>query len=291
MDWTMNVRDGATWHDGDAVDGRGRGVLVRGSSPTTSMPFYKDYFPFDPTFEVVATTSCIWHAEEPTFAPEIPAYVPIVPEAHLGGVQRGGRPERHPQRPPRSSRTRTRSAPARSSSSEYAKGQCMRIGALTPTTGAGSPPARRSRSSRLRQPGERWCSDLKGRASSTSSDGLNATLFNCLEGSAEHRPTHVGDGGCWGNFAWNFGGQGAAGHAPIPAIHDLAFRQAMAHAIDRQEIVDKVYQGTSTLGYSVLMPGVNGSWYSDIPPELQFNYDPEQANTMLDERRHHRHQR
>jgi peptide/nickel transport system substrate-binding protein len=31
------------------------------------------------------------------------------------------------------------------------------------------------------------------------------------------------------------------------------------------------------------MPGSNGSWVTDIPEELQFNYDPAAANTMLDE--------
>jgi peptide/nickel transport system substrate-binding protein len=30
------------------------------------------------------------------------------------------------------------------------------------------------------------------------------------------------------------------------------------------------------------MPSPNGSWVTEIPPELQFNYDPEQAKSLLD---------
>jgi peptide/nickel transport system substrate-binding protein len=111
--------------------------------------------------------------------------------------------------------------------------------------------------------------------------GLKPGLFNSLEGEP-NIATRAGDGGCWGNIAWNFGGQGPKATAD-PTIHDTAFRQAVSMSIDRQEIVDKVYQGTASIGYSILMPGSNGSWVTDIPEELQFNYDPAAANTMLDE--------
>ena len=116
-------------------------------------------------------------------------------------------------------------------------------------------------------------------------EGLNPTLFNSLEGE-ENIGTHVGDGGCWGNIAWNFGGQKEAGGSTQdtahPVIHELDFRQAVAKAVDRQEIVEKVYQDTAVVGYSILMPGTNGSWVADIPEELQFNYDPEAAKAQLD---------
>ena len=47
------------------------------------------------------------------------------------------------------------------------------------------------------------------------------------------------------NFAFNFGGQGdsATNH---PAIADLTVRQAIAHAIDKQALVDKVLLGKGT---------------------------------------------
>ncbi len=111
--------------------------------------------------------------------------------------------------------------------------------------------------------------------------GLKPGLFNSLKGEP-NIGTRAGDGGCWGNIAWNFGGQGPKATAD-PTIHDTAFRQAVATSIDRQEILTKVYQDTSFLGYSILMPGTNGSWVTDIPEELQFNYDPAAANAMLDE--------
>ena len=46
--------------------------------------------------------------------------------------------------------------------------------------------------------------------------------------------------------------------------------------------MDLVFQGTAVVGDSVLTPGKNGAWYLDIPPELEYAYDPAQANQILD---------
>ncbi len=93
---------------------------------------------------------------------------------------------------------------------------------------------------------------------------------------------HVADGGSWNDLAFNFAGQGDAA-TNHPAIHDLAVRQAVAHAIDKEAIIDKVYQGAATVGSSVLLPGRNGDWYTPIPEDLQFPYDPTRANQILDD--------
>ena len=276
-EWTLKIPAGATWHDGEPVTAEDVAFSFR-LVADNGMPFYKDYLPFNPTFEVVDETTVLWTAEEPTFAPEIPAYIPIVPEHIWGEFVVEGDP------------SATRKAVKEFANEEaigsgpfkmveYVKGQFMRM-EVNPDYWGEKPAALDEVVFTVYQSGEAMVQALKS-GEIDYAWGLNPTLYNSLEGEP-NIARRTGDGGCWGNFAWNFGGQTPQASAD-PTIHDLAFRQAVATGIDRQEIVDKVYQGTALLGYSVLMPGRNGAWYSDIPEDLQFNYDPGAANTMLDD--------
>ena len=79
LDWTMNVVEGATFNDGTPLTAEDVAFSFAFIADN-KMPFYKDYFPFEPTFEVVSPTQFIWHAQEPTFAPEVPAYAPVLPK-------------------------------------------------------------------------------------------------------------------------------------------------------------------------------------------------------------------
>ena len=273
MDWTMNVREGATFSDGTPLTAEDV-AFTFAFITDNAMPFYKDYFPFSPTYEVVSPTQLIWHAQEPTFAPEIPAYAPVLPK-HIWDEFNSA------EDPKKAAKEFANENPIGSGPftlTEYSDGQRIHLTARDDYWG-GPPAGITDVIFHVYDNQETMVNDLKG-GQLDFVDGLNATLFNSLK-NQPNIATHVGDGGCWGNIAWNFGGQGDQA-TNDPVIQELPFRQAMAYAMDRQEIVDKVYQGTSTLGYSILMPGVNGSWYSDIPPELQFNYDPEQAKALLD---------
>ena len=94
--------------------------------------------------------------------------------------------------------------------------------------------------------------------------------------------------GSFVNLAFNFGGQSeAAGSSEDtetnhPALHDVRLRQAIAHAIDRQGIVDTVWLGNAFAGDSVMRPD-SAFWFYDIPAEDEFAYDPAAAMQILDE--------
>ena len=45
-----------------------------------SMTVYKSYLPFNPTFETPDDRTLIWRSEEPTFAPDLPPWIYIVPK-------------------------------------------------------------------------------------------------------------------------------------------------------------------------------------------------------------------
>ncbi|HEY6566744.1 MAG TPA: ABC transporter substrate-binding protein [Actinomycetota bacterium] len=276
-EWTLKIAEGATWHDGEPVTAEDVAFSFQ-LVADNAMPFYKDYLPFEPTFEVVDDTTVLWTSKEPTFAPEVPAYIPIVPE-HIWG-------EFVVEDDPSATRKAVKEFANEEAVGsgpfildEYIKGQFMRLEA-NPDYWGPKPASLDEIVFTFYQSQEAMVQALKS-GEIDYAYGLNPSLYNSLKGEA-NIAQRAGDGGCWGNFAWNFGGQGPKANAD-PTIHDLTFRQAVATGIDRQEIIDKVYQGTATMGYSVLMPGRNGSWYADIPQELRFDYDAAAANTMLDE--------
>ena len=70
-EWTMEIESDATWHDGQPVTAEDVAFSFS-LVADNAMPFYKDYLPFSPTFEVIDDTHVLWTAEEPTFAPNVP---------------------------------------------------------------------------------------------------------------------------------------------------------------------------------------------------------------------------
>ena len=64
-----------------------------------------------------------------------------------------------------------------------------------------------------------------------------------------------------------------------PLFQDVKVRQALTHAIDRQEIVDTIMEGNATVAHAPVSPL---SWaYNDNVPK--FDFDPEKAKQMLAE--------
>jgi peptide/nickel transport system substrate-binding protein len=59
-------------------------------------------------------------------------------------------------------------------------------------------------------------------------------------------------------------------------------REAIALAVDKQEIVDKVYLGLAAPGDTVVREA-STYWHLDIPADEEYPYDPDAANAMLDE--------
>jgi peptide/nickel transport system substrate-binding protein len=275
-EWTLTIPDNATWQDGEPVTAEDVAFSFQ-LVADNAMPFYKDYLPFSPTFKVVDDTTILWKSKEPTFAPEIPAYIPIVPEHIWGEFVVPGDPE--------ATRKAVKEFPNDEAIgsgpfklAEYKKGQFMRLEA-NPDYWGPKPASIDEIVYTFYGSQEAMVQALKS-GEIDYAWNLNPSLYNSLKGEP-NIALRAGDGGCWGNIGWNFGGQGELSN-PDPTIQDVAFRQAVATGIDRQEIIDKVYQGTAAQGYSVLMPGRNGSWYSEIPTDLHFDYDVEGANTMLD---------
>ena len=65
-----------------------------------------------------------------------------------------------------------------------------------------------------------------------------------------------------------------------PALKDLAVRQALAHAIDKQQIIDVATLGTGSPGLSLVPPGLGEYYASEVE---DYAYDVDAANALLDD--------
>jgi peptide/nickel transport system substrate-binding protein len=276
MTWTLKVRKDATFNDGEPLTAEDV-AFTFSFVVDNAMPYYKDYFPFDPQFEVVDDETVLWKSSEPTFAPEVPPYMPILPEHVWSQFDKGD-----PAATKQAARDFENKDPVGSGPfelAEYSPGQFLRFQYRDGYWG-GTPATIDEIVFNIYDSPEAMATALKSGEIDFAED-VDQALF----GQLQDQPgitTHAASAGCWGNVAWNFGGQGpkATNH---PAIQDLTVRQAVAYAIDRQRIVDLVYKGTATVAYSILDPAKNNFYYKDIPEEFQYNYDPAKANQLLDD--------
>ena len=65
----------------------------------------------------------------------------------------------------------------------------------------------------------------------------------------------------------------------VEPLDDIAVRQAIAHAIDRQAVVDGFYAGQGEVAHNFMPPEVVG-WTDDV---TKYEYDPEKAKTILED--------
>lgn len=67
-----------------------------------------------------------------------------------------------------------------------------------------------------------------------------------------------------------------------PALLDYRFRQALAHAINKDEIISLAYHGLAQRAESVLPPSMT-AYYWEPSPEERIGFDIDEANKMLDD--------
>lgn len=113
-------------------------------------------------------------------------------------------------------------------------------------------------------------------------DTLNANPFNALK-DTEGVTTHTANISSFDEIGFNAGAgetqPDADGH---PALLDPRVRQAMAHAIDKQTILDRVLQGYGTIGTTIVPPFSAAYHYEPTADEL-LDFDIDEANSILDD--------
>ena len=269
-EWTCTLRDGLTWSDGEPLTSKDVAFTYE-LIAEKRFPYFRSYVPEGSTFETPDDTTLIWRTPEPNRVPDMPAWDYIVPE-HIWG--------------------------------QYADLDIKQIKAVETVPTVSSGPYQMTEA----VPGQYWTftknSNYWGEEPTYDTiefrqftnveamvqalkngeidmaDELQPSLLPSLEGDDSITVQKVTPD-CWNNLAFNFGGQGPDAD-PNPALADLAVRKAIALAIDKQAIVDKVYPGAGVPGETIVRP-LSAFWHLDIPDGEVIPYDPDAANAMLDE--------
>jgi len=80
---------------------------------------------------------------------------------------------------------------------------------------------------------------------------------------------------------------GGVKHLPLnnklPQLSDKRVRQAMLHALDRQRIIDELWNGAATIAHSNLGPKFEFYSLDQDPSLKRYDYDPEAAKALLEE--------
>lgn len=66
-----------------------------------------------------------------------------------------------------------------------------------------------------------------------------------------------------------------------PALSDIELRKAIAHAIDRQTLIDRVNAGLGRPGVT-MSPSASPEWIPEIPEDDRFGFDLERAKEILE---------
>ena len=114
-----------------------------------------------------------------------------------------------------------------------------------------------------------------------------ATAVSTLQ-NAENVEVHIADIGAGGSLRDVFFNIVADENCPAdggvcsghPALKDIAVRQALAHATDKQQIIDVATLGTASPGLSMVPPGLGEYYGSGIE---DYAYDVDAANGLLDD--------
>jgi peptide/nickel transport system substrate-binding protein len=111
-----------------------------------------------------------------------------------------------------------------------------------------------------------------------AAQGIPASAFEQLDGDDDI----VAVAGIQGGFDEIAFNGGAAEGQPHEALLDLGFRQALNHAIDKAGAAEDLWFGLAEPATAISV-GADLKWVPEIPEDEQLSYDPDLANSMLDE--------
>jgi peptide/nickel transport system substrate-binding protein len=110
-------------------------------------------------------------------------------------------------------------------------------------------------------------------------DSVTPAVFQSLEGEPGIATNQAVASG-FSSLSFNFGGQGP-NETHHPALNDVVVRRAIALAIDKQALVDKVRLGRGVVG-TTIVPPLSPFHYEPTPEEV-IPFDLDEANRILDE--------
>ena len=286
LTWTFDIRDGATWQDGEPLTADDVAFTFN-QTLDCKLGNSLDYLVPKFTESITATspTELVWTTTVPTSAPIRPPWVYIVPE-HIWGNSSCDDVKKAPFF--EDDKPMVGSGPFQLT--EWHKGESWTMTA-NPNYWGGAPQIDKFTVVKYDN-SEALVNALKNGEVDYASLG-SVDLFQQLQstGAESGITTHVGPAVSFGQMSFNMCDPEAADAAPYcannpgtgnPALRDPAVRQAIAWAIDKNTIVDKVLAGFGAVGTTIVPPFASTYHWEPTGTDL-IGFDIAKANDILDQ--------
>ena len=272
LTYTINIRDDAVWSDGEPLTARDIAftynlVLDQGWSNFTN------YLPFTDSIKAKDDTTLVWKTTKPSIAPLIPPWIYILPEHIWGGMSKDEIKKFENFDP--DTGTPVTSGPFHMV--EWNKDEDWTLESNDNYWG-GTPTIDRVIVKRYTNP-EAMVSDLK-QGVIDFAETVPVDLFQTLQ-DTPGIGTNVGGSFSFSQFSFNqcYEQKSCDKSTGHPALKDETVREAMAMAIDKAGLVDRILGGYGTVGSTIVVPTVP-FWHLDPDPAIPF--DIPGANELLD---------
>lgn len=276
LTWTIDVRDDVSWHDGEPFTARDV-VFTLNFIADNGFGNFIGYLPFTDGFEMVDDDTLLWKTTRPTIAPEIPPYVYILPEHIWGDFDKKDATDfaNHPGM--------IGTGPFELTDWEEGRSWTLKA---NPDYWGGAPKID-TYVVRKYDSEEDMVRALRDGEIDYIGD-LSIAGFGSIQG-VEGISTHVGPETSFAGLSFPMcdpsspdaseycRSTGTTGH---PALLDHDVRLAIAHAIDKQEIVDQVLHGLGSPG-TMVIPPYSSRWRS--APAQPIAFDPAEAARILNQ--------
>ena len=267
--WTFKIRSGVTWSDGEPLTAADIAFTYNLINEKGLGAFRSELGdPIDKNaFEAPNDTTLIWHMQTATLAPLAPPWVPIVPE-HIWGKFAA------PQYTSKDIKE-FRNVPAVGSGpfhlTEWREGQFWQM-ETNPDYWMGAANIDEVIFRVYGNPEALSLALTTGEIDAAES--LPPSIFNTLQDEPNIQ-TNIASAGCFEDLAFNFEGTGD------PSLRDEAVRDAIAVAINRESMVDRVALGYASAGTTFVLPSFARYHWEPPANEVQ-SYDPQAAKDLLD---------
>jgi peptide/nickel transport system substrate-binding protein len=267
LTWTFHIRDGVTWSDGVPITADDF-VWTANFIIDHDISSWTDGYRFTESIEATDDQTIVWKTTRPTLIPGLPGYNLILPK-HIWGefTERELKDFKNFPNP-------VASGPF--NLVEWEQGEYWRMEARDDYW-QGRPKIDEILF-RVYNTDESVVQALISGAIDYTSIPT-AALFNRVEGQP-NIATAVDSAEAFWHMSFNVVDDPKS--TAHPAILNQTFRQAVARAIDRTTLIDRVVRGYATPG-STPIPPIYDYWHWEPPPDVAAGFDPAESNRMLDD--------
>lgn len=274
LTWTLAIRDGATFHDGEPVTAEDVAFTIQLYKDTEDFPFLPSYATYFETIEAPDERTVVLTTAEPlgNFEANM-VFMYVLPEHIWADVD-----------DPVAFENEDMIGSGPFQLAEYSQGEFVELESYADYWGTAAS-VDGVIFQTISNPDARVTALTTGDVDAITE--FPATAVSQLQ-NAENVQVHIADiaaGGAFRDVFFNIVADEdcppedgvCSGH---PALKDLAVRQALATAVDKQQIIDVATLGTSSPGLSLVPPGLGDFYAGDVE---DYPYDPTAAGQMLED--------